>query len=195
MNLCLFQVCLCTNPIWLVKTRLQLQTPLHQGQPYSGFHGLLPFHINSFMIFCDFHHLLCIAWFLIPDALKTILREEGWTALYRGLMPSLFLVKTILSFCCFVHNILKTFSNFSVCCRCGGGLKGKCFLNSSRHAYIFTRIQSSSFFCCQQVTHGAIQFTTYEELKKVFINLYSQGNRGYEHADSLLVSHPILHDP
>lgn len=32
-------VSLCTNPIWLVKTRLQLQTPLHQAQPYSGFHG------------------------------------------------------------------------------------------------------------------------------------------------------------
>lgn len=34
-------VCLCTNPIWLVKTRLQLQTPLHQTQPYSGLYGLL----------------------------------------------------------------------------------------------------------------------------------------------------------
>ena len=35
-----FQVCLCTNPIWLVKTRLQLQTPLHQTPPYSGLLGL-----------------------------------------------------------------------------------------------------------------------------------------------------------
>ncbi|KAM2099773.1 hypothetical protein ACFX1T_027007 [Malus domestica] len=34
-------VSLCTNPIWLVKTRLQLQTPLHQTRPYSGFYGLL----------------------------------------------------------------------------------------------------------------------------------------------------------
>ncbi|ONK59646.1 uncharacterized protein A4U43_C08F8760 [Asparagus officinalis] len=32
-------VCLCTNPIWLVKTRLQLQTPFNQNRPYSGFYG------------------------------------------------------------------------------------------------------------------------------------------------------------
>ncbi|XP_042027614.1 folate transporter 1, chloroplastic-like isoform X1 [Salvia splendens] len=72
----------CTNPIWLVKTRLQLQTP-QQARPYSGFH----------------------------DALRTILREEGWKALYKGLGPGLFL----------------------------------------------------------QITHGAIQFTTYEELRKMVI--------------------------
>ncbi|XP_054824090.1 folate transporter 1, chloroplastic isoform X2 [Prosopis cineraria] len=57
-------VCLCTNPVWLVKTRMQLQTPLHQTQPYNG----------------------------IYDAFKTILKEEGLRALYRGLVPSLFLV-------------------------------------------------------------------------------------------------------
>ncbi|XP_054824089.1 folate transporter 1, chloroplastic isoform X1 [Prosopis cineraria] len=56
-------VCLCTNPVWLVKTRMQLQTPLHQTQPYNG----------------------------IYDAFKTILKEEGLRALYRGLVPSLFL--------------------------------------------------------------------------------------------------------
>ncbi|XP_073109455.1 uncharacterized protein [Elaeis guineensis] len=55
-------VCLCTNPIWLVKTRLQLQTPQHY-QPYSGF----------------------------SDALRTILREEGWRALYKGIGPGLLL--------------------------------------------------------------------------------------------------------
>ncbi|KAJ8764276.1 hypothetical protein K2173_006016 [Erythroxylum novogranatense] len=57
-------VCLCTNPIWLVKTRLQLQSSLHQTRLYSGLY----------------------------DALRTILREEGWSALYRGIVPSLFLV-------------------------------------------------------------------------------------------------------
>ncbi|XP_019172171.1 PREDICTED: folate transporter 1, chloroplastic isoform X2 [Ipomoea nil] len=82
-------VCFCTNPIWLVKTRLQLQSPLHQSRPYSGFH----------------------------DALITIMKEEGWRALYKGLVPGLFLV-----------------------------------------------------------THGAIQFTAYEELRKVVVNWRSDEN-------------------
>ncbi|KAM3363735.1 folate transporter 1, chloroplastic isoform X1 [Capsicum galapagoense] len=81
-------VCFCTNPIWLVKTRLQLQTP-NQIRPYTGFH----------------------------DALRTIFKDEGWRALYKGLMPSLFLV-----------------------------------------------------------THGAIQFTAYEELRKVLVSLKAQEN-------------------
>lgn len=80
-------VSLCTNPIWLIKTRLQLQTPLHGSRPYNGLH----------------------------DALRTILKEEGWTALYKGIMPALFLV-----------------------------------------------------------SHGAIQFTAYEELRKVATNIKSE---------------------
>ncbi|KAF4347058.1 hypothetical protein G4B88_026261 [Cannabis sativa] len=80
-------VCLCTNPIWLIKTRLQLQNPLHQTRPYSG----------------------------IYDALRTIMREEGWRALYKGIVPGLFLV-----------------------------------------------------------SHGAIQFTAYEELRKVIVDFKSR---------------------
>ncbi|KAJ0960488.1 hypothetical protein J5N97_001647 [Dioscorea zingiberensis] len=76
-------VCLFTNPIWLVKTRLQLQTSLLQNRPYSGF-----------------------------DALRTILNEEGWRAFYKGAAPGLILV-----------------------------------------------------------SHGAIQFTVYEELRKLAIHL------------------------
>ncbi|XAR73825.1 hypothetical protein NMG60_11007923 [Bertholletia excelsa] len=83
-------VCLCTNPLWLVKTRLQLQTPLHQTRPYSGLY----------------------------DAVKTILKEEGGRALYKGLVPSLFL----------------------------------------------------------QVTHGAIQFTAYEEFRKAIIGFRSKAS-------------------
>uniref|UniRef100_A0A0R0G0R7 Folate transporter 1, chloroplastic n=1 Tax=Glycine max TaxID=3847 RepID=A0A0R0G0R7_SOYBN len=53
-----------TNPVWLVKTRLQLQTPLHQTRPYSG----------------------------VYDAFRTIMREEGFSALYKGIVPGLFLM-------------------------------------------------------------------------------------------------------
>ncbi|KAI0566864.1 Mitochondrial carrier [Gracilaria domingensis] len=57
-----------TNPIWVVKVRLQLQA-IHSVdrarlRPYSGF----------------------------SDGLKSILREEGIRGLYRGLGPSLWLV-------------------------------------------------------------------------------------------------------
>ncbi|KAI4314811.1 hypothetical protein L6164_027680 [Bauhinia variegata] len=88
-------VCLCTNPVWLVKTRLQLQTPLHQTRPYSGLY----------------------------DAFRTIMREEGWSALYRGIVPGLFL----------------------------------------------------------QVSHGAVQFTAYEELRKVIVDLKCKESETHHH--------------
>ncbi|BBN01553.1 solute carrier family 25 (mitochondrial folate transporter), member 32 [Marchantia polymorpha subsp. ruderalis] len=58
-------VCLVTNPLWLVKTRLQLQAPGHGTQkPYTG----------------------------VADALRSIVREEGLRGLYKGLGPGLLLV-------------------------------------------------------------------------------------------------------
>ncbi|KAK7834960.1 folate transporter 1 [Quercus suber] len=96
-------VCLCTNPIWLVKTRLQLQTPLHQTQPYSGLY----------------------------DALRTIMREEGWSALYRGIIPGPFLV-----------------------------------------------------------SHGAIQFTANEELRKGIIDLKSKDRKKDSESDDKLLQRP-----
>ncbi|MBA0677643.1 hypothetical protein Goari_019040, partial [Gossypium aridum] len=33
-------VSICTNPIWLIRTRLELQNPLHQSRPYSGVYEL-----------------------------------------------------------------------------------------------------------------------------------------------------------
>ncbi|KAJ4962725.1 hypothetical protein NE237_022664 [Protea cynaroides] len=93
-------VCLLTNPIWLVKTRLQLQTPLHQTRPYSGFH----------------------------DALRTILKEEGWRALYRGIGPGFLLV-----------------------------------------------------------SHGAIQFTVYEELRKAVVGFRrEEGKRSFHNGGKVL---------
>ncbi|KAK8673250.1 hypothetical protein V6N13_111599 [Hibiscus sabdariffa] len=94
-------VSLCTNPIWLIKTRLQLQSPFHQSRPYSG----------------------------IYDALRTILREEGWTALYKGLGPGLL----------------------------------------------------------TQVCHGAIQFTAYEELRRIMVD-YKERKQKSESGSDLLNS-------
>ncbi|KAF0852454.1 mitochondrial solute carrier family 25 (mitochondrial folate transporter) member 32 [Andalucia godoyi] len=53
---------LMTNPIWLIKTRLQLQNKTNHR--YSG----------------------------MTHAFKTIVREEGVAGLYRGIVPALFLV-------------------------------------------------------------------------------------------------------
>ncbi|KAG6522133.1 hypothetical protein ZIOFF_019270 [Zingiber officinale] len=94
-------VSLFTNPIWLVKTRLQLQTPYHGYRTYSGF-----------------SELVCKS-----DALRTILKEEGWQALYKGIGPSLLLVWT---------SVLA-------------------------------------------VTHGAIQFTVYEELRRLVTRTKGKG--------------------
>ncbi|XWS42108.1 hypothetical protein CRYUN_Cryun17cG0140500 [Craigia yunnanensis] len=94
-------VSLCTNPIWLIKTRLQLQSPLHQSRPYSG----------------------------VYDAVRTILREEGWTALYKGLGPGLL----------------------------------------------------------TQVSHGAIRFTAYEELRRIMVD-YKERKWKSESSSNLLKS-------
>lgn len=58
-------VAVLTNPVWVVKTRLQLQAPGHGARmPYRGF----------------------------SDAFTVILREEGLRGFYRGLGPGLVLV-------------------------------------------------------------------------------------------------------
>ncbi|KAF3638486.1 Folate transporter 1, chloroplastic [Capsicum annuum] len=118
-------VSFCTNPIWLVKTRLQLQTP-NQIRPYNGFH----------------------------DALRTIIKEEGWKALYKGLMPGLFLVRITFSLI-LAHNLILA------------NLMLKC------HPSFVNR---AGLLLLQQVTHGAIQFTAYEEFRKILVSLKAQEN-------------------
>jgi solute carrier family 25 folate transporter 32 len=58
--------CLCTNPLWLIKTRMQLQLEGKDAKlkPYTG------------------------VW----DAVRRIVAEEGPLALYKGIVPALFLV-------------------------------------------------------------------------------------------------------
>eukprot|EP00899_Mesostigma_viride_P011676 jgi/Mesvir1/20509/Mv12391-RA.1 len=60
-------VALMTNPLWVIKTRLQLQRH-HAGTVTAS----------------QYRHTI--------DALRTILREEGLRGLYQGLLPSLLLV-------------------------------------------------------------------------------------------------------
>ncbi|KAB2036592.1 hypothetical protein ES319_D03G012200v1 [Gossypium barbadense] len=95
-------VSICTNPIWLIRTRLELQNPLHQSRPYSG----------------------------VYDTVRTILREEGWTALYTRLGPGLLM----------------------------------------------------------QVSHGAIQFTAYEELRRIIMVDYEERKKKPKGASNLLNS-------
>ncbi|PNY10000.1 mitochondrial folate transporter/carrier [Trifolium pratense] len=76
-------LCLCTNPIVVVKTRLQLQTPLHQARPYSGLY----------------------------DAFMTIKREEGFSALFRGIVPGLFVVSYIAIHVTVYEELRKTIVN------------------------------------------------------------------------------------
>jgi solute carrier family 25 folate transporter 32 len=54
---------LLTNPVWLVKTRLQLQRSGQERVMYRG----------------------------VGDAFRRIVKEEGWLALYRGILPALLL--------------------------------------------------------------------------------------------------------
>ncbi|TYH78767.1 hypothetical protein ES332_D03G012400v1 [Gossypium tomentosum] len=99
-------VSICTNPIWLIRTRLELQNPLHQSRPYSG----------------------------VYDTVRTILREEGWTALYTRLGPGLLM----------------------------------------------------------QVSHGAIQFTAYEELRRIIMVDYEERKKKPKGASNLLLMYKLV---
>jgi len=65
-------VCFLTNPVWVIKTRLQLQRASAPAAA-SGFGGPSPYRGFA-------------------DAIRCIAREEGLAGFYRGLGPSLLLV-------------------------------------------------------------------------------------------------------
>ncbi|KAK8480482.1 hypothetical protein V6N13_024148 [Hibiscus sabdariffa] len=120
-------VSLCTNPIWLIKTRLQLQNTLNQNRPYAGIYG------KFFILVMCSESEITISLYSYGNsdsmyALRTILREEGWTALYKGLGPGLLMV-----------------------------------------------------------SHGAIQFTAYEELRRRMVD-YKARKQKSESASNLLNS-------
>ena len=72
------QVCLITNPIWVVKTRLQLQRRRH----ISALQAAGPRQAPAVQPYRGFLH-----------AVGHIGRHEGLAGFYRGLGPSLIMVK------------------------------------------------------------------------------------------------------
>jgi solute carrier family 25 folate transporter 32 len=71
----LVQVCLMTNPVWLIKTRMQLQQRGASQHTAAAAKGPAPTPYRGFL-----------------DALWQIGKQEGLRGYYRGLGPSLVLV-------------------------------------------------------------------------------------------------------
>uniref|UniRef100_A0A7S0EFR5 Mitochondrial carrier protein n=1 Tax=Hanusia phi TaxID=3032 RepID=A0A7S0EFR5_9CRYP len=103
--------CLATNPIWLVKTRLQLQSGgLNKAGGTTGTQQTVRYRG-------------------MVDGFRQVIKSDGIFGLYRGLVPSLFLV-----------------------------------------------------------SHGAIQFMAYEELKKLFRHYWEKGDDHLHTWQTLLTS-------
>lgn len=81
--------CFFTNPLWLVKTRLQLQTNAPTA-PVSGHISGAAAAAAANAAAVDVSHHRAYRGML--HALATIVREEGALGLYRGLFPALLLV-------------------------------------------------------------------------------------------------------
>jgi len=67
---------ICTNPIWVIKTRMQIQL-YKSPDNYTSVHRMKKPIISSYLK-------------VIVDALRTVWKEEGIRGLYRGLLPSFF---------------------------------------------------------------------------------------------------------
>lgn len=70
----------CTNPIWLIKTRMQLQLKRVEAEHAAGGGGASPGR-NGVRPYRN-----------MVDAARTIVREEGPLALYKGAAPAMMLV-------------------------------------------------------------------------------------------------------
>ncbi|XP_077248005.1 folate transporter 1 isoform X4 [Tasmannia lanceolata] len=137
-----FATVACLHPLDVVRTRFQVNDgrvsnlPLYKNTGHAiltiarteGLRGLYagfyPAVLGSTISWGLYFFLTCC---LISDALRTILKEEGWPALYKGIGPSLFLV-----------------------------------------------------------SHGAIQFTVYEELRRLAIHIKcKEGKKNIANEDKL----------
>ncbi len=83
-----------TNPIWVVKTRMQLQMTDHPGN-YKGMIGTnnhpFPQSIRYYYYYYCYSFLLMTFAILSShvDAFTTTWREEGIRGLYKGLLPGI----------------------------------------------------------------------------------------------------------
>ena len=128
------QVCLITNPIWVVKTRLQLQrgagaaAKRAHSLPTQATNGTAPVQYKGFV-----------------DAIRRIAQEEGLRGLYKGLGPSLVMVRK--------QSLLSP--------------RPRSSLQAPERKFRLTGKLTRAVWCPQQVSHGAIQFMVYEELKRL----------------------------
>ena len=86
------QVCCITNPIWVIKTRLQLQRRPGPGLARAAH---LSGHLRS----------NAMPYTGLVHAVKQIAKEEGLKGFYKGLLPSLLLVRSraVLTDRCVLH--------------------------------------------------------------------------------------------
>jgi solute carrier family 25 folate transporter 32 len=75
--------CLFTNPMWLIKTRMQLQTAPVSSAPAAGAVASASAGAGASAAAQPYRGVL--------HALECIVREEGLSGLYRGLVPALLL--------------------------------------------------------------------------------------------------------
>ena len=130
------QVSLLTNPVWVIKTRLQLQRSgagAAAGPAYKG----------------------------LADAARQIWVQEGLRGFYHGLLPSLLLV-WFMRACASAWNVhaLRAVPCLHVRSARRTAQHPPPPARPNVHTHTHTHTSSSS-----QVSHGAVQFMVYEELK------------------------------
>ncbi|KAH9711234.1 Folate transporter 1 [Citrus sinensis] len=117
----------------------------------------------------------------IDDALTTIMKEEGWSGLYKGIVPSLFLCMK------FSHDCVSKFTfigRYKV-----ANVSGRLLVPVVKPPGVYQRFWNPAYMVGRQVSHGAIQFTVYEELRKVIVDFKSKRRKqNPDRANNLLNS-------